>query len=92
MYNVYGHWSRSIKTEDGFKLIVYNVKGELHTQLFDLKKDPWEINNLAGKKSFHKKVNTMRVLLKNEMQLTHDDLNIDLPDWGRKPTQKAAGS
>ena len=36
IYNVYGHWSRSIKTSDGFKLIVYNVKGVLTTQLFDL--------------------------------------------------------
>lgn len=92
IYNVYGNWSRSIKTEDGFKLIVYNVKGEQHTQLFDLKNDPWEINNLANNKSLRKKVNRMRTLLKKEMHTTHDDLNIDLPDWGRKPTQKAAGS
>lgn len=92
MYNVYGHWSRSIKTEDGFKLIVYNVNGEQHMQLFDLKKDPWETNNLADKTPYQKKVSTMKALLKKEMKATHDDLNINLPDWGRKPTQKAAGS
>lgn len=43
IYNVYGHWSRSLKTGDGYKLIVYNVNGELHTQLFNLKTDPWEM-------------------------------------------------
>ena len=92
IYNVYGHWSRSIKTEDGFKLIVYNVKGEAHTQLFDLKKDPWEMNNLADKKDYQKKVKLMRASLKKEMKATHDDLDIDLPNWGRKPGQKGAGS
>jgi arylsulfatase A-like enzyme len=92
IYHVYGHWSRSIKTDDGFKLIVYNVKGEQHTQLFDLKKDPWETTSLADKKSCQKKVKAMKALLKKEMQATHDDLNIDLPEWGRKPDQKGAGS
>jgi len=92
IYNVYGHWSRSIKTDDGFKLIVYNVKGENHTQLFNLTKDPWEITNLADQKRYRKKVNTMRNLLKNEMRATYDELDIDLPNWGRKATQKGAGS
>jgi len=42
IYNVYGHWSRSIKTKDGYKLILYNVDGVQTTQLFNLKTDPWE--------------------------------------------------
>jgi arylsulfatase A-like enzyme len=92
IYNVYGHWSRSIKTTDGYKLIVYNVNGELHTQLFDLRKDPWEMNNLADKKSYQKKINSLCEQLKKEMKATHDNLNIDLPDWGRTPNQKASGS
>ena len=92
MYNVYGHWSRSIKTTDGFKLIEYNVKGERHTQLFNLNDDPWEMNNLAEKDQFRKKLNAMRTLLTKEMKTKHDDLQLDLPDWGRKPGQKAAGS
>jgi arylsulfatase A-like enzyme len=92
IYNVYGHWSRSIKTSDGYKLIVYNVNGDLYTQLFNLKKDPWEMNNLAVKKSYQKKIASLRELLKKEMKATHDNLNIDLPDWGRTPLQKASGS
>jgi arylsulfatase A-like enzyme len=92
IYNVYGHWSRSLKTEDGFKLILYNVNGEVRTQLFNLKDDPWEINNLASKKSYQQKIGTMRSILKMEMTLANDDLNIDLPNWGRSATQKGAGS
>ncbi len=33
--------------DDRWKLILYNVEGERTMQLFDLKKDPWEMKNLA---------------------------------------------
>ncbi|MFT3845791.1 MAG: sulfatase-like hydrolase/transferase [Lacibacter sp.] len=92
IYNIYGHWSRSIKTPDGFKLIVYNVDGVLTTQLFNLKFDPWEMHNLANDKQYTNRINKMRLLLKQQMAEAHDDLDIDLPDWGRKPGQKSHGS
>jgi hypothetical protein len=34
----------------------------------------------------------MRALLKKQMEETHDNLNIDLPDWGRTEKQKSRGS
>jgi arylsulfatase A-like enzyme len=83
IYNVYGNWSRSIKTHDGYKLIVYNVDGMFHTQLFNLKVDPWEMNDLSKEKSYQEKTALMRSKLKAEMKLTHDNLDIDLPNWGR---------
>jgi arylsulfatase A-like enzyme len=92
IYNVYGHWSRSIKTEDGFKLILYNVDGVLTTQLFDLRNDPWETKDLSANASQSKKIAAMRALLKKQMEETHDNLNIDLPDWGRTEKQKSRGS
>lgn len=92
LYNVYGHWSRSLKTKDHWKLIEYNVKGVRHTQLFNLKKDPLEIHNLAEKKKYAKKVAKLRQLLQQEMKTTHDNLDLDKPDWGRTPQQKAFGS
>ncbi|WP_316793181.1 sulfatase-like hydrolase/transferase [Pedobacter frigoris] len=92
IYNVYGHWSRSIKTSDGYKLIVYNVNGNKSRQLFNLKNDPWEIHNLAEAKGQSDRITKMWKLLKQQMRETHDDLDIDLPDWGRRPDQKASGS
>lgn len=92
IYNIYGHWSRSIKTADGFKLILYNVDGVLTTQLFNLKTDPWEMHNLASGMQYKNRIKKMRQLLKQQMTETHDDLDIDLPDWGRKPNQKGHGS
>jgi arylsulfatase A-like enzyme len=92
IYNVYGHWSRSIKTEDGFKLILYNVDGVLTTQLFDLRNDPWETKDLSAMASQSKRIAALRALLKKQMEETHDNLNIDLPDWGRTEKQKPRGS
>lgn len=51
LYFAYKHYQRGVK-KDGFKLLEYNVKGERHTQLFDLKNDPWEMKNLADNPSF----------------------------------------
>lgn len=92
IYNVYGHWSRSIKSEDGFKMIVYNVDGIATTQLFNLKKDPLEMKDISKDPAYSEKVLQMRNLLKQQMTAAFDDLNIDLPDWGRKKNQKSRGS
>ena len=92
IYNVYGHWSRSIKSEDGFKLIVYNVDGIATTQLFNLKIDPWEIKDLSKDQAYSKKILQMRNLLKQQMAAAFDNLNIDLPNWGRTNSQKSRGS
>lgn len=88
IYNVYGNWSRSFKSADGFKLILYNVDGVQRAQLFNLKKDPWETTDLAGNPSFASTLKALREALKNEMELTHDDLDIDQPDWGRTAAKR----
>jgi choline-sulfatase len=46
VFSFYRNFQRAVRTKD-HKLIVYPVARE--TQLFDLKKDPWEMHNLAEK-------------------------------------------
>jgi arylsulfatase A-like enzyme len=92
IYNVYGHWSRSYKSADGFKLILYNVDGVAHTQLFNLTKDPWEMQNLSAQPAYQQKVAELTTQLRKEMATTHDNLNIALPNWGRQSIQKGRGS
>lgn len=92
IYTLYGNWSRSIKTADGYKLILYYVDSTQTTQLFNLNNDPWETKNLSAQKFYFNKVNTMRALLKKEMSEANDDLFIDQPDWGRKVNMKRRGS
>jgi arylsulfatase A-like enzyme len=92
IYNVYGHWSRSYKSADGFKLILYNVDGVQHTQLFNLSNDPWELKDLSAQPEYRQKIAELTNLLKKEMVSTHDNLDISLPDWGRQAKQKPRGS
>ena len=42
----YCDFDRAFKTDDA-KLIEYYIKGQRHTQLYDMKADPWETKNLA---------------------------------------------
>jgi arylsulfatase A-like enzyme len=84
IYNVYGNWSRSFKSEDGYKLILYNVGGVHHTQLFNLRKDPQEINDLSKKGRFQQKILELRSNLIKEMQATHDNLDLQKENWGRE--------
>jgi arylsulfatase A-like enzyme len=92
IYNVYGHWSRSYKSADGFKLILYNVDGKQHAQLFNLKKDPWEMLDLSAQPEYEQKIAELTISLRKQMAEAHDNLDLTLPNWGRKSTQKGRGS
>ena len=59
LYLAYKHYQRGVK-KDGFKLIEYHVNSIRHTQLFDLAKDPWEINNLAEKTTYKAKLEELK--------------------------------
>lgn len=62
LYFAFKHFQRGVK-KDGFKLLEYHVNGERHTQLFNLKEDPWEINNLADKPAFKAKKEVLKAEL-----------------------------
>ncbi len=47
MYSGYSTYQRAV-IKDNYKLIKYNVNGTMTTELFDLKNDPFEINNIAS--------------------------------------------
>jgi choline-sulfatase len=49
VFSYYRHFQRAVRTAD-HKLIVYPQAGM--TQLFDLKRDPWETTNLSVRKEF----------------------------------------
>ncbi|WP_293304405.1 sulfatase family protein, partial [Pedobacter sp. UBA5917] len=67
---------RSVITKD-FKYIVYN-KGEIKEQLFDLTKDPGEMNNLAVDHKYKKKLITMRTYLKQWCKTNGDKFTAGL--------------
>lgn len=71
MYGAYVHFQRMVSTEK-YKLISYpEIKVEL---LFDLTKDPDEMNNLAKNPEFAPVLKKMRYLLSEEMKRMNDPL------------------
>jgi arylsulfatase A-like enzyme len=53
---------RAVRDEQ-YKLIEYFVKGKRTTQLFDLKADPWELNNLVDNQKYVGQLKRMRKIL-----------------------------
>lgn len=82
VYLAYRDVQRGVRT-DRWKLILYNVKGRLTTQLFDLANDPLEMENLALVRDHVSRVAEMRGLLRKWMAEVGDPLDINRTDWGR---------
>lgn len=83
---VYRHFQRMVR-EPRWKLIKYNVKGEKHTQLFDLQNDPLEMANLADDPACQAHRQRLETLLEKARQEAGDpvDFNSDHPqDAGQK--------
>ena len=83
IYYKYRDIQLAVRTHDNWKLIKYNVKGIEHQQLFNLKKDPWETKNLAMDKKYQARLTTLTETLKAEMAFYDDNLDLNLPNWGK---------
>jgi arylsulfatase A-like enzyme len=70
LYTAYRNTARAVRTTDDWKFISYPRRN--FTQLFHLKNDPLELNNLAGNPQYQKKVNEMKTLLEEWHQATND--------------------
>ncbi|MEO9053144.1 MAG: sulfatase/phosphatase domain-containing protein, partial [Ginsengibacter sp.] len=68
--------------KDGFKLVRYNVEGQSRIQLFDLNKDPNEMNDLGDKKQCQDKIDSMTQLLSKTMKGLNDFCDLGKPGWG----------
>jgi arylsulfatase A-like enzyme len=81
LYFSYRHFQRALRFRR-WKLILYNVQGAKHTQLFDLENDPWEMHNLAQDPSQADRIREMTEVLKSMMAEADDPVRLDEPDWG----------
>lgn len=69
LYTVYRNTVRAVRTDE-WKLIRYPQRD--YTQLFNLKKDPLEINNLAALPDYKSKVDDMMKLLEESYKAADD--------------------
>ncbi len=81
VFLAYRNFQRAVRT-DRWKLIRYNVGGKQTTQLFDLRRDPWETKNLAADPAQAARIRDLTALLKDWMHKTDDPLDLDKPNWG----------
>ena len=81
IFCAYKHFHRSVRTER-WKMIKYNVKGEFRTQLFDLKNDPWEMNDLADDPDKAYLIRGLTHLMTDWIRQTGDPIDLDAPGWG----------
>ena len=80
LFFAFKNFQRGVRT-NRWKLIKYNVFGEKHTQLFDIRNDPWETTNLADNPDFSAQLLKMTGLLKGWIRKSGDKVNLDKPDW-----------
>ncbi len=91
LFHAYVNFQRAVRTEQ-WKLILYNVDGQKHTQLFDLRNDPFETHNLSDDARQAGRIRELTALLKNWMKTADDPMNLDQPDWGTAALRKNRGS
>ncbi|MCE7066635.1 sulfatase-like hydrolase/transferase [Dyadobacter sp. CY326] len=72
LFTAYRHFVRAVRDNE-WKLIRYPERD--YTQLFNLKKDPLELDNLAGKKAFAYKEQQLKNLLIKWQKQTGDTLS-----------------
>ncbi|UII78745.1 sulfatase-like hydrolase/transferase [Flagellimonas sp. CMM7] len=78
---VYKNFQRAARNNQ-WKIIKYNVGDKVTTQLFDLKNDPFEINNLAGNPTYANQLKDMENLLAQKMLEENDKADLSKPQWG----------
>jgi arylsulfatase A-like enzyme len=71
LYFAFMSWQRAVR-DQRYKLIEYCVKGQRHTQLFDLVDDPNELKNLAGDPKHAEVLARLRKLLEAERVRLND--------------------
>ena len=81
MFFSYKNFQRAVRKED-WKLIMYNVGGNIKTQLFNLKTDPFETKSLSTDPLHASKLKEMNQVLRSQMKEYNDEVDLDKPGWG----------
>ncbi|MEG1543306.1 MAG: sulfatase-like hydrolase/transferase [Tannerellaceae bacterium] len=73
--------------KDHWKYIIYNVKGHITEQLFNLADDPDEMVNLAGNVEYQFKKLAYKRILREEMKRNNDFCDLNKHYWWESPNK-----
>ncbi len=73
LFTAYRNTIRAVRTKE-WKLIRYPERD--YTQLFDLKNDPWELNNLSGNTGYQPKIEAMLELMQKWQETVNDTISL----------------
>ncbi|UCD29731.1 MAG: sulfatase-like hydrolase/transferase [Planctomycetota bacterium] len=91
IFGAYKDCQRMIR-DRRWKLIKYNAEGVKNKQLFDLKNDPDEINNLAHQTKYAEHLDRLEKLLIEARRLAGDPDDFDRTSNGKKPQGQSGGT
>jgi len=81
LFTAYSNVQRAIR-KDEYKLIGYNVNGSHKFQLFNLKEDQLELNDLSTNPKYKDKFDELKQLLREEMKRQGDFCDLSKQGWG----------
>ena len=87
VFAAYKRYQRMV-CDGRWKLIEYRVHGEGHAQLFDLKNDPYEIEDLAGDGGQSSRIAALRELIIDWQRAVEDPVPFEFPDRGQPKGNK----
>lgn len=80
MIYAYKNNQRAFRQGD-YKLIKYLVDGNRNNQLFNIKEDPWEMNNLYGQEEYKKVVSKLEEQMQEALREAGDEVILKAQDW-----------
>ena len=83
-------WQEKAETDPDARAKIDRVVKHPEFELYNIKKDPWELDNLAGNPEYTQKVGEMHALLQAEMERLDDTFStVDPKDAKRAKKEKA---
>jgi arylsulfatase A-like enzyme len=77
LFYAYRDFQRAVRKGD-WKMIVYQVKGQETIQLFNVKKDPFELNDLANDHHYTNKLVEMKLEMSSQKELNNDTASVKI--------------
>ena len=88
---VWREWVKVAKADPDAQAQIERVVKHPEFELYNIKKDPWELENLASKPEYAGKVEEMRAQLKAEMKRLNDTFSTTDPKKEKKERRKQEG-